>query len=385
MSDETSSAATSEFNSNSPLQQVTGQLALCIRADCVGLYHDPPLEDITSDALATEAMSYGVPPPNSNDVRLLSGLLGDFLRFSGQEHSKWLIDMAHDICDPAATRGSLFVWDEAQQQSRRVFNTEPLMASTYRYVLPAGVIVGLSKISQREGSSKSGSSSYASGSDNSTVDDQVKRRDGICWVSGCLSPLGNGRICPKRMGDHFARQIFRDFTTSAPIPALSVYDEIFGISLNLNLDYWFDNYEFGLRVLSPNLYQCHVFAVESPGYVIPIHGGRLPVSKQDCPKLHGYPVSPPQPTHAKNPPAGLIRWHYLQCVLRRFAHADYKNLANIQYLELPIRMKGDSDNASTDSELDWPSAVFDRGRAVQAEREHDEERRSFTASWIAGV
>ncbi|KAJ7936647.1 hypothetical protein B0H13DRAFT_2303706 [Mycena leptocephala] len=69
------------------------------------------------------------------------------------------------------------------------------------------------------------------------------------------------------------------------------------------------------------------------------------------------------------PPPGLIRWHYLQCVLKKFGHADYKTLPNIKYSELPLRMEGDSDDDGTDSEAEWPSAALDRGRAVDARRE----------------
>jgi hypothetical protein len=31
------------------------------------------------------------------------GCLVDFRRFSDEEKSKWLIDIAHDICDPVQT------------------------------------------------------------------------------------------------------------------------------------------------------------------------------------------------------------------------------------------------------------------------------------------
>ena len=81
------------------------------------------------------------------------------------------------------------------------------------------------------------------------------------------------------------------------------------------------------------------------------------------PSLHGYRISPPQPQDPRNPPPGLIRWHYLQCVIRKFAHSDYKNLQNIHYCELSLPMEGDSDDVGTDSEFEWPSAALDRGRA----------------------
>lgn len=55
---------------------------------------------------------------------LLSELLEDFLLYSDQEQSQWLIDIAHnitlqgritDVCDPVMKRGSLKVWDVAGQ------------------------------------------------------------------------------------------------------------------------------------------------------------------------------------------------------------------------------------------------------------------------------
>lgn len=100
--------------------------------------------------------------------------------------------------------------------------------------------------------------------------------------------------------------------------------------------------------------------------------------------VHGYKVSPVHP-HRRNPPPGLFRWHYLQCVIKKFAHSDYKSLQNIRYCELPLRMEGDSDDEDTDGEHDWPSAALDCGRAMQAEIEQDEERQRSVAGWVAAV
>ena len=101
--------------------------------------------------------------------------------------------------------------------------------------------------------------------------------------------------------------------------------------------------------------------------------------------LHGYVIHPPHPNHPHNPPPGLFRWHYLQCVIQRFAHAEYKNLQNIHYYELPLRMEGDSDDEGTDSDFQWPSAALDRGRAMQMEFEEHEERQRGVAEWVAGL
>jgi hypothetical protein len=119
-------------------------LELCIRTDNVGLYPQPPI-NITSDQLAYSAMTTSPPNPTSpsNFTCLLSGPLDDFLLYSGQEQSQWLIDIAHDVCDPAQKRGSLQVWDAAGEMWRNVHPTDPLTASAYLYNVQA--VVSLSK------------------------------------------------------------------------------------------------------------------------------------------------------------------------------------------------------------------------------------------------
>ena len=54
-------------------------------------------------------------------------------------------------------------------------------------------------------------------------------------------------------------------------------------------------------------------------------------------------------------------------------------------MELPLRMEGDSDDEGTDSEFEWPSAVFDRGRYMQETIEHNKERQRFVADWAKGL
>jgi len=103
------------------------------------------------------------------------------------------------------------------------------------------------------------------------------------------------------------------------------------------------------------------------------------------PALHGHHASPPHPQLNNLPPPGLLRWHYLQCVLKKFAHNDYNNLENIEFSELPLRMEGDSDDDGTDSELEWPSMAFDLGRVVENGLEEREERRRSVATWISTV
>jgi len=48
-------------------------------------------------------------------------------------------------------------------------------------------------------------------------------------------------------------------------------------------------------------------------------------------------------------------------------------------------MEGDSDDEGTDSEFEWPSAILDRGRAMQAAIEGHEEHQRFVEEWVNTV
>ena len=100
------------------------------------------------------------------------------------------------------------------------------------------------------------------------------------------------------------------------------------------------------------------------------------------PLVHGRRIGSPHPLHINNPPAGLFRWHYLQCVIRRFGHHQYTDLPNINLFEMPFRMEGDSDDDGTDNEVQWPSMALDLGRSVeQSMKEHAESHRAVE-NWI---
>jgi hypothetical protein len=219
---------------------LSSPLTLDIYSHCVRLYPST----ISDDNLPILALTPGDDSPDTASTCLLKGSLADFLQYSRQEVSKWLIDIAHDICDPLNRRGSLVVFKE--QQWLPVANTDPLTASMYRYDLPPGVTVSLSKISQRAGKSVTSLTGYAS-----TLANRLQGRDGKCWVSRAFAPLANSHICPKRMGDHTARIIFQTFTSIPPPPNLTILDEIFCLSLSVNLDAWFDEYELGFHFVSP--------------------------------------------------------------------------------------------------------------------------------------
>ncbi|KAI9447233.1 hypothetical protein F5148DRAFT_1252153 [Russula earlei] len=342
-----------------PHSQKIVLLELHVPTSLVRLYPQPP-EFINTDSLADLAMTAG--PPNSSDSTtcLLHGLLEDFLIYSRREKSQWLIDIAHDICDPLQKRGSLQVLDASGEGWINVNPTDPLIGSTYLYEIEA--MISLSKISVRTGRSITSATSNAT-----TMANQVRERDGKCWVTESEDPLTNSHMCPKRMGDHVLRIIYRDFVSTIPPPApLSIYDDICGITLTPTLDHWFDTYELGLHRVGPDLYECHSFL--PPGWPEGLQrtivgAWRTPPSAFSL--LHGHRARPPQPQHPRNPPPGLIRWHYLQCVLRK-----------------PMRMEGDSDDEGNDSNFDWPSADLDRGRAMQGAVEQQNDLQRSVAEWI---
>lgn len=222
---------------------VDGTLTLDISSHHVRLYSDPP-SSISDDALAIEAMTPGNVSPNTPVIHLLSGPLTEFLQYSRQEASKWLLDIAHDICDPAYRRGSLVV--QQGQHWLPVTNTDPLTPSVYRYDLPTEVTVGLAKISHRQGRSETSATGNAG-----TMANRVMQRDGRCWASRVFGPLINSHICPKRMGDHTARIIYRTYTNATPPSNLSIFDEVFGLNLSKTIDDLFDKYQLGFRYVAP--------------------------------------------------------------------------------------------------------------------------------------
>jgi len=226
-------------------------LELCILTSHISSYPQPPA-NITSDTLAHSTVTLDPPNPTSSDFTyLLSGPLDNFLLYSGQEQSQWLIDIAHDICDPALKCSSLKVWDLAGQMWRNVKPTDPLTTSTYLYDIQT--MISLTNISECAGRSKT-----SSGGNASAMAYNVKQRDEQqCWISRIIEPNENGHLCPKRMGDHLLHIVYSTFVSTPPPPTLSIYDEICGITLSATLNHWFSKYELGLRLVA--LVQVYIF------------------------------------------------------------------------------------------------------------------------------
>lgn len=105
------------------------------------------------------------------------------------------------------------------------------------------------------------------------------------------------------------------------------------------------------------------------------------------PLIHGQTVTVPYPAAPDNPPPGLFRWHYLQCVLKQFKTAAYQKLPNIVFEERPIRLQDDSDDeeGGEGSAGGWPSATWDIGRAGYIEQELESERQRAVEGWVTSV
>jgi hypothetical protein len=105
-----SATTVNPLQASSSSSQRLPHLELRILTNRVGLY-PRPTTNITSDELAYSAMTTGPANPTSPSdfTHLLSDPLEDFLLYSGREQPQWLIDVAHDIYDPALRRGSLQV------------------------------------------------------------------------------------------------------------------------------------------------------------------------------------------------------------------------------------------------------------------------------------
>lgn len=328
-------------------------------------------------------MMFTAPSQQPGYLGLLTGTLDAFQHLARHERSGWLLGLAHDICDPQFQRGNLHRIDPASAQTHivPVQNTDTLQAGEYVYLLPPGLVVPLSKMSCRQNKSKT---SNLCGN-ASTMQFRVVSRDEVCWINDTDDPVINSRILPKRLGDLTAAFILVQFCPGTGAPeSTTIHDTIFGITLSTPCHKWFDAYDLGFRYAAPGVYECHVFKRDVPGRCYTIYG-RLPISS-DVPLLHGHHVSPPRPTAGDIPPAGLFRWHYLQCVLKHFAHPNYRNLPHIITPSVSIRIedddKSDSDSDS-DSPADWPSAVLDHGRLVLAQEQEDKNRHAAVAAWIS--
>ncbi|KAJ3836211.1 hypothetical protein F5878DRAFT_565990 [Lentinula raphanica] len=306
-------------------------LYLRIRTEHIGVYPSPPMSGFAASADMGVAEAYVAtrrdPNTTPNPVTyLLQGTLEDFLRFSCSENAQWLLTIAHDLCDPAARRGSLWIMNDQYQTMEYVQPTSPLRAAIYEYRVVESTTTVVLRITKRVPShirSFSRSIGYGRAMRNS-----ILGRDGsTCWITQTDGPVNNSHICPLRVGDAQARYIYQIFNNMADPPA-TIYSPQFGILLNSSINHWFDQHFIGFRWIGNNQYQIHNFY--NPEVTMPYGNGQWPRDREmEPPFINGWVITPPNPTSPDNPPPGLFRWHYLQCVLKRFRAAGYDRIAHI--------------------------------------------------------
>ncbi|KAF9030966.1 hypothetical protein BDZ89DRAFT_1064292 [Hymenopellis radicata] len=346
-------AAPSTFEA-APQETPSGELTLTVAALSVQQYAILPARIDT--AADVQAALTTTPQLNPYPIPLLRGRVAEMCLYARAEQTRWLHDMAHDICDPVNRAGALWVRNISSDHWTQAGATDQLLP---RYTNTA------------VRHNKSLTSLTGSGNDMRLA---VAARDQRCWISGAPDGISttNSHICPKRMGDAIASHIYTEF---CGVPAhLSIYNPEFGILL----------FGLGLRRVGQNhVYEAHNFHLGVPIDQMSILA--LPLAMYPAVVLHGHQVYPPQPQTADPVPhPGLFRWHYMQCVLRRFGTDEYKALPNIKHHERPFRSEDDDDDQfDDDGSFDWPSAVFDRGRLEASVEAEQAEQRARVVRWRA--
>jgi hypothetical protein len=120
--------------------------------------------------------------------------------------------------------------------------------------------------------------------------------------------------------------------------------------------------------------------------------GAMPLTPSD-PMLHGHTIT--LSTHdASFPPIGMFNWHYLQCVLKKFATDEYKQIQNICYISLPFRTREEVEGEEIDLDFDdeinianppYPSYHIELAEATARLHLEDAERNCDIVAWNSRV
>ncbi|KAK1218587.1 hypothetical protein PQX77_018723 [Marasmius sp. AFHP31] len=134
---------------------------------------------------------------------------------------------------------------------------------------------------------------------------------------------------------------------------------MFGMLLGASEDRWFDSFEIGFW-----------HDPSEPGYQLIVHDftadRNLSVAGFELPI--GYLDNLPSPIPSLLSLIISIDIQFLHpsliCVIKKFNTDALENVPNISYFELLFHTEDDDDDSVTDSDFEWPSSVFDRGRAL---------------------
>ncbi len=120
-------------------------------------------------------------------------------------------------------------------------------------------------------------------------------------------------------------------------------------------------------------------------------GGMEPLNPNDQ-MLHDHQITLTAHNNLCLPPDGLFKWHYLQCVLKRFATNEYKGIENITHFTVPFHTEDDNDESDFgfDDERNianppYPSYLIELAEARARQHLEDAEHHHAIVEWNSGV
>ncbi|KAF9508913.1 hypothetical protein BS47DRAFT_1384578 [Hydnum rufescens UP504] len=244
-------------------------------------------------------------PGTTGNLNVIIADLASLRPFAGNTVD-WLIKVARLIFEPLGTSSlytftteSLDWWLGREMEPtswRLVLPGEQLAATIYEFRPNNDVFVALTKVSARFPRSVTTATSRNQAMPFRTT---LLERHQKCIITGEEDPLSlvASHLIPRRLGDAGVQSVFGRFTDGF----LELWTCLL-ISLRtlMVVDY---EHGFGITLISHN------------------------------PAL-------------ELPPVGVFNWHYIQCVLAKFATADYQAVANIFHFALPFRTRDDDDDES---------------------------------------
>lgn len=335
--------------------------------------------------------------PNPDPLEPLPGTTGhlnviiaspaDLHPFAGNTVD-WLIKVARLIFEPLGT-GSLLTfttntpewWLDRDRDLtwRPVVPGEQLTATIYEFH-PNNAPIMLTKMSLRQMTSVTTDTSRPQAT---TFRNAVNARDGACIISTYSNPTIASHLAPKRLGDAGVQSVIQRFTVSHP--PVNRYHPTIGVCLLHALDSLVDNYELGFWNYGPDQYVIHNF-YDEPLNILGLEP-RIPT----VPILHDYQIKLTSHNGSLLPSVGMFNWHYFQCVLKRFATDEYKQIENITYFTVPFRTEDDDDeDFDFDDERNianppYPSYPIELAEARVRQRLEEAERNCTIVEWNSSV
>ena len=352
------------------------------------------------------------PPDTTGNLNAIVAEFNALRRFAG-DTVDWVITVARFIFDPLGT-SSLFTFttntlewwldqEMVPSQWRQVLPGEQLRATIYEFVPDNNAPVILTKISLRHVRSITTNRSTQQAA---PFRNALLRRDQKCIInrSALQYTLIASHLIPRRLGDSGVQAILQRFT--GPLNnVVQRYDPCLGVLLSATLDLIVDCYEMGFWNIGPvsllilptplclqssypqNQYIVHDFCS------LPITTYGTTVEAPNEPICHGKSITLVARESVNTPPVGVFNWHYIQCVLKRFATPDYRNFANVNYYVQTFRTRDDEDDEDgmdfDDSENianpPYPSYLIELAEAKIRQHLEDTARNESIVAWNSEV